>query len=195
MKKATAAHTDTTLLILRSTHVDQHLPLLAEMLNMRQMKSNLPMKIPNQRQDKDTIAKHVFERQQLQKLYHNRKGTTGLASLDPGQSACIQHPTSEKWHPATVVNTRQEPRSYDVQQATVQRSGETNTRYGRPGRSLLTLSLHKSRALTRLLPSWSIHLQARLTDSRATTMTVLNELPDQLRNPLQNVESFVELRL
>ena len=105
------------LLILRSIPVDENLLSPAEMLNMRQMKSNLPMKIPNQRQDKDTIAKRHIERQQQQKLYHNHKGTTRLALLDPGQSVHIQHPASGKWHPATVVYTRQEPRSYNVQQA------------------------------------------------------------------------------
>ena len=53
-------------------------------------------------------------RQDIQKSYHDRN-VKELNPLVPGQHVNIQDQDTRKWSPATVIATRPEPRSYEVQ--------------------------------------------------------------------------------
>ena len=100
------------LLNLRTTPIDSHLPSPAELLQGRRVRGNLPMRSRPSR-DQDDTHRRLTERQGNQKAYYDRN-TVELTPLSPGQPIRVQHPQTGRWRPATVLDTRPEPRSYNI---------------------------------------------------------------------------------
>ena len=116
LKKSKQSKTDIdmALLSLRTTPVDHHLPSPAEMLFWRSIRSNLPINIKNIRSNRDGIYDRLLQRQISQKAYHDRS-VKDLTPLYPGQDVRVRDPSLGHWIPATVLNRRPEPRSYEIQ--------------------------------------------------------------------------------
>ena len=102
------------LLALRSTPIDSHLPSPAEMLNARKYKSNLPVIIRNEHWLRDEIRLRLAERQEIQRLNHDKRATQPLAPLIPGQDVRVRDTQTDTWQPAKVISTDVQPRSYNV---------------------------------------------------------------------------------
>ena len=81
---------DMALLILRSTPVDYNLPSPSELLNMRKMKSNLPIRLKNQDPGRDGFTQRLAERQHHQKQHYDRRAGEELAALIPNQPVLIR---------------------------------------------------------------------------------------------------------
>ena len=103
-----------SMLCLRSTPIDSQLPSPAELLYQRKLQANLPIRVENQIPDRDRIAQHLMERQQSMKYYYDRNAHD-ISPLTTGQPVRIQDQATKKWLPGTVICTRPEPRSYEVQ--------------------------------------------------------------------------------
>ena len=102
------------LLALRSSPIDSHLPSPAEMLNARKYKSNLPVIIRNEHWSKDEIRRRLAERQEIQRLNHDKRAMQPLAPLIPGQDVRVRNTQTDTWQPAKVISTDVQPRSYNV---------------------------------------------------------------------------------
>ena len=103
-----------SMLCLRSTPIDSQLPSPAELLYQRKLQANLPIRVENQIPDRDRIAQHLMERQQSMKYYYDRNAHD-ISPLTTGQPVRIQDQATKKWLPGTVICTRPEPRSSEVQ--------------------------------------------------------------------------------
>ena len=103
-----------SMLCLRSTPIDSQLPSPAELLYQRKLQANLPIRVENQIPDRDRIAQHLMEHQQSMKYYYDRNAHD-ISPLTTGQPVRIQDQATKKWLPGTVICTRPEPRSYEVQ--------------------------------------------------------------------------------
>ena len=112
--KQAKADVKLALLCLRATPIDYKLQSPAELLHGRKVRSNLPIKIANKLPDRDFVYDRFKMRQDIQKSYHDRN-VKELNPLVPGQHVNIQDQDTRKWSPATVIATRPEPRSYEVQ--------------------------------------------------------------------------------
>ena len=93
------------LLALRSTPIDSHLPSPAEMLNARKYKSNLPVIIRNEHWSKDEIRRRLAERQEIQRVNHDKRAMQPLAPLIPGQDVRVRDTQTDTWQPAKVIST------------------------------------------------------------------------------------------
>ena len=116
LKKAAMSRSNPqkALLTLRSTPIDSHLPSPAEMLNARKYKSNLPVIIRNEHWSKDEIRRRLAERQEIQRLNHDKRAMQPLAPLIPGQDVRVRDTQTDTWQPAKVISTDVQPRSYNV---------------------------------------------------------------------------------
>jgi len=101
------------LLSLRATPLDQSLPSPGELLLGRPIQDNLPRNIPRSQLD-DAVRNQLEKRQQQQKAYFDQQ-TRPLRPLINGQHVNVQHPSTGRWEPATVLQQAAEPRSYVVQ--------------------------------------------------------------------------------
>jgi len=72
----------------------------AELLLGQAIEDNLPRKIPRDAL-KEVVAPRLEERQELQKVYHDRS-TRQLPELTPRQRQSIQDQSTLKWKPAKV---------------------------------------------------------------------------------------------
>ena len=102
------------LLALRSTPIDSHVPSPAEMLNARKYKSNLPVIIRNEHGSRDEIRRRLAERQESQRLNHDKRAMQPLAPLIPGQDVRVRDTQTDTWQPAKVISTDVHLRSYNV---------------------------------------------------------------------------------
>ena len=116
LKKAamTRSNPQKALLALRSTPVDSHLPSPAEMLNARKYKSNLPVIIRNEHWSRDEIRRCLAERQEIQRINHDKRATRPLAPLVAGQDIRMRDFQTNTWQPAKVITSDVHPRSYNV---------------------------------------------------------------------------------
>ena len=116
LKKAAMSRSNPhkALLALRSTPIDSHLPSPAEMLNARKYKSNLSVIIRNEHWSKDEIRRRLAERQEIQRLNHDKRAMQPLAPLIPGQDVRVRDTQTDTWQPAKVISTDVQPRSYNV---------------------------------------------------------------------------------
>ena len=116
LKKAAMSRSNPqkALLALRSTPIESHLPSPAEMLNARKYKSNLPVIIRNEHWSKDEIKRRLAERQEIQRLNHDKRAMQPLAPLIPGQDVRVRDTQTDTWQPAKVISTDVQPRSYNV---------------------------------------------------------------------------------
>ena len=116
LKKAAMSRSNPqkALLAFRSTPIDSHLPSPAEMLNARKYKSNLPVIIRNEHWSKDEIRRRLAERQEIQRLNHDKRAMQPLAPLIPGQDVRVRDTQTDTWQPAKVISTDVQPRSYNV---------------------------------------------------------------------------------
>ena len=116
LKKAAMSRSNPqkALLALRSTPIDSHLPSPAEMLNARKYKSNLPVIIRNEHWSKDEIRRRLAERQEIQRLNHDKRAMQPLAPLIPGQDVRVRETQTDTWQPAKVISTDVQPRSYNI---------------------------------------------------------------------------------
>ena len=116
LKKAAMSRSNPqkALLSLRSTPIDSHLPSPADMLNARKYKSNLPVIIRNEHWSKDEIRRRLAERQEIQRLNHDKRAMQPLAPLIPGQDVRVRDTQTDTWQPAKVISTDVQPRSYNV---------------------------------------------------------------------------------
>ena len=105
---------DLAMLCLRTTPIDSVIPSPAEMLYGRKLRSNLPVKIPNNIPSKDEIQQRLLARQHTQKEHHDKHGVHALPPLSIGQSVSLQDQESGRWIPAVVKDKCMEPRSYLV---------------------------------------------------------------------------------
>ena len=111
--KTTNADPDMALLCLRTTPIGSNLPSPAELLLGRKLQDNLPRVIQRSYNSED-ITKHLNERQETQRFYHDRSVKT-LPVLPTGTSITIQDPVTHKWEPGTVKGKIESvPRSYVV---------------------------------------------------------------------------------
>ena len=113
--KAKKSHTDPniSLLCLRATPIDSHLPTPAEILFSRSIQDNLPKKF-RRNIASEGIIHRLQQRQDTQRAYHDQHAKI-LPSLSPGQDVVIQNPRTAKWEPAVITNQLQGvPRSYRV---------------------------------------------------------------------------------
>ena len=92
--KTTNADPNMALLCLRSTPIGNNLPSPAELLLGRKLQDNLPRVIQRSYNSED-ITKHLNERQEIQRLYHDRSVKT-LPVLPSGTSITIQDPVTQK---------------------------------------------------------------------------------------------------
>ena len=102
------------LLALRSTPIDSHLPSPAEILNARKYKSNLPVIIRNEHWSRDEIRRRLAERQEIQRLNHDKRAMQPLAPLIPGQDVRVRDTQTDTWQPAKLISIDVHPRSYNV---------------------------------------------------------------------------------
>ena len=118
LKKCKAENSDTelALLCLRTTLIDAEIPSPAELLYMRKIKANLPVKLDNLISTKDRVYQQLMHRQNTQKIYHD-KGAHELPPLTAKQPVYVQNEMG-KWEKGTISGTREEPRSYDVTKET-----------------------------------------------------------------------------
>ena len=84
------------------------------MLNARKYKSNLPVIIRNEHWSKDEIRRRLAERQEIQRLNHDKRAMQPLAPLIPGQDVRVRDTQTDTWQPAKVLSTEVQPRSYNV---------------------------------------------------------------------------------
>ena len=84
------------------------------MLNARKYKSNLPVIIRNEHWSKDEIRRRLAERQEIQRLNHDKRAMQPLAPLIPGQDVGVRDTQTDTWQPAKVISTDVQPRSYNV---------------------------------------------------------------------------------
>ena len=116
LQKAREAKEDLhlSLLALRSTPLDHHLPSPAELLYQRKLATNIATKIRNMNRNKEGICQRFIEKQQTQKTLHDRRAKD-LPQLQPGQPVTVFNPTSGVWQPANIIQQCSEPRSYLIQ--------------------------------------------------------------------------------
>jgi len=116
LKKAKSSKSDPelALLCLRTTPIDNALPSPAVLLNKRKMRDTLPVIIRSDDTQHSTVHERLVEKQEIQKLYHDRHGVKELSSLLSGQSVQIRDHQTGKWSPATVQRKCEEPRSYMI---------------------------------------------------------------------------------
>ena len=115
LKKAKASGKDPhmAMLCLRATPLDHNIPSPGEMLYNRKLRANLPVRVRNTVQLRDTIQEQLRRRQELQKLYHDQHAHD-LPPLSVGQQVRIQDQSTHRWSLATVRESCEEPRSYVV---------------------------------------------------------------------------------
>ena len=121
LKKAGSAQIDMAmaLLVLRTTPIDSHLPSSAELLYARKLKANVPVRMTDNRTNRDDIRQRLIQRQQEQKSCHESRGTRPLSVLLPEQHVRVRGHVTGSWKPAIVTGAcDDEPRSYNVQQHT-----------------------------------------------------------------------------
>jgi hypothetical protein len=102
------------LLCLRTTPVDNVIPSPGELLMNRKLRSNLPIKLRNNAQNKDIVHDRLSTRQENQKAYHDANAH-GLPPLMIGQRVNVQDQQTGHWRTAVVKEKCQEPRSYIVE--------------------------------------------------------------------------------
>ena len=84
------------------------------MLTNRKLRSNLPVKIRNNAQNKDEVHGKLSSRQAKQKQYHDATARE-LPPLLIGQRVTVKDQQTGHWRPAVVKEKCQEPRSYIVE--------------------------------------------------------------------------------
>ena len=84
------------------------------MLNSRKYNSTLPVIIRNEHWSRDEIRRRLAERQELQRLNHDKRATQSVALLIPGQDVRVRDTQTDTWQPAKVISTDVLPRSYNV---------------------------------------------------------------------------------
>ena len=107
---------DLTLLCLRTTPISPKIPSPLELMTGRKPRSNLPtrhMKSPTD----ELVREQLQERQDLQKVYHDRKAND-LPLLNPGQHIRFQDHPSSTWKEGVVTERLKEPRSYLIETPT-----------------------------------------------------------------------------
>ena len=104
---------DMALLLVRTTPTDAQMPCPAKLLYTRKIMSNLPVKMPNVRIDRDQVFAQLSERHELQKNYHDLKARD-LPPSSTGRQVRIQVSRTGMWSPAKVVSSGPGPRSYIV---------------------------------------------------------------------------------
>ena len=107
---------DLTLLCLRTTPISPKIPSPLELMTGRKPRSNLPtrhMKSPTN----ELVREQLQERQDLQKVYHDRKAND-LPLLNPGQHIRFQDHPSSTWKEGVVTERLKEPRSYLIETPT-----------------------------------------------------------------------------
>ena len=116
LKKSHESGTDPylALLCLRTTPVDNVIPSPGELLTNRKLRSNLPVKIRNNAQNKDEVHGKLSSRQAKQKQYHDATARE-LPPLLIGQRVTVKDQQTGHWRPAVVKEKCQEPRSYIVE--------------------------------------------------------------------------------
>ena len=80
----------------------------------RKYKSNLPVIIRNENWSKDEIRRRLAERQDIQRLNHDKRAMQPLAPLIPRQDVRVRDTQTDTWQPAKVISTDVQPRSYNV---------------------------------------------------------------------------------
>lgn len=100
------------LLCLRTTPIDNNLPSPAQLLYGRQIQSNLPL-IPNSSPRPPQQVQHAFQHRQAKQKAHYDKHACDLPPLQAQQRVLMQEEDGT-WSPATVLEKRNEPRSYIV---------------------------------------------------------------------------------
>jgi hypothetical protein len=106
---------DLAMLCLRTTPISQHLPSPGELLSNRKLRANTPVKITGpQHSNTDHVLDQLQQRQDRQKLYHDRTAHD-LPPIMRGQAVRVQDHDTSRWHPATVVSKCSEPRSYIIE--------------------------------------------------------------------------------
>ena len=84
------------------------------MLNARKYKSYLPMIIRNEHWSRNEIRRRFAERQEIQRLNHDKRTMQPFAPLIPGQDVRVRDTQTDTWQPAKVISTDVHPRSYNV---------------------------------------------------------------------------------
>ena len=84
------------------------------MLNARKYKSNFPVIIRNEQWSRDEIRRRLTERQEIQRINHDKRATRPLAPLVAGQDVRVRDFQTKTWQPAKVITTDVHPRSYNV---------------------------------------------------------------------------------
>ena len=109
--KSSKVDPDFALLCLHTTPVDHVLPNPSEMLYMRKLQGNLPVRMREQFVNREEISVMLQQRRYIQKANHDQH-SRDLPPLVPGQNVRIHtHPLS-LWSPAMVYGRCQEPLSY-----------------------------------------------------------------------------------
>ena len=80
------------LLVLKATHIDNHLPSPAELLYGRRVVSNLPVAISNASGSRCAIRARLDEQQASAKEHHDVRGVTDLPVLSRGHIVRTRHP-------------------------------------------------------------------------------------------------------
>ena len=103
------------MLCLWTTPINHNLPSPAELWNNRILRSNLIAKVLTARfSNTDHIREELKHRQDMQKMYHDRKAHD-LPPLVPGQDVRILDNQTGKWKPAIITSRCPNPRSYILQ--------------------------------------------------------------------------------
>ena len=117
LKKASVTRIDTAmaLLVLRSTPIDCHLLSPAEIPFGRKLRTDLPVKIRDERGDYSTCQR-LLQRQFDQLHHYETPSVRQLTSLDPYQHVRVRDHVIGTWQPAVVKETCSDmPMSYQVE--------------------------------------------------------------------------------
>ena len=116
-----------SLLLLRSTPIQNSTKSPAELLYDRKISTLLPSITKPNHQQVETLIKN----ESTSRRYYDNNNPRSLPLLDPSTQVRYRDPTTKTWKQATIVRPIEAPRSYDLQTAegTVIRR---NRRYLRP---------------------------------------------------------------
>ena len=79
-----------------------------------QVQVKLPVIIRNEHWSRDEIRRRLAERQEIQRLNHDKRAIQPLAPLIPRQDVRVRDTQTDTWQPAKVISTDVHPRSYNV---------------------------------------------------------------------------------
>ena len=103
-----------TLLVLRATPIDSHLPSPAELMYGIRVVSNLPVATWNASGKRCEIRPRLVQRQVTAKERHDVRGVTDLAEISIGEHVHTRHPVTHIWEPGRIAEKCLQPRSYSV---------------------------------------------------------------------------------